>query len=110
MRNSRLVMAGVALLAGAWAGQAAAATCRDPAGFDHFLGDLRREAAAQGIPQNAISAALDGVSYDASIVSRDKGQRVFKQTFEEFSGRMISKFRLSKGASLIRQYGPTLQR
>jgi lytic murein transglycosylase len=88
----------------------AAATCRDPAGFDAWLGEIKQEAAAAGIPEQAIDAGLDGVSYDASVISRDHGQHVFRQSFEEFSGRMVNAYRVTKGASLMRQYAGTLSR
>lgn len=86
-----------------------AATCRDPAGFDAFLAAFRKEAAAQGISQSAIGA-LDDVTYDPSIISRDHGQHVFRQSFEQFSGRMVNSYRLRKGASLLKQYAETFQR
>jgi lytic murein transglycosylase len=89
---------------------AAAATCRDPAGFDAWLSDIKQEAAAAGIPQQAIDAGLDGVTYDPSVISRDHGQHVFRQSFEEFSGRMVNAYRVTKGASLMRKYAPTLAR
>lgn len=88
----------------------AAATCRDPAGFDAWLGEIKQEAAAAGIPEQAIDAGLDGVSYDASVISHDHGQHVFRQSFEEFSGRMANAYRVTKGASLMRQYAGTLSR
>ena len=55
-----------------------AATCRDPAGFDAWLGNIKKEAAAKGISEAAINAGLANVTYDPSIVSRDHGQRVFR--------------------------------
>ncbi|TAL81090.1 MAG: lytic murein transglycosylase [Beijerinckiaceae bacterium] len=97
---------GVMLPASAWA----EAKCRDPAGFDAWLGQIKQEAAAQGIPQSAIAAGLDGVTYDASVVSHDRGQRVFKQSFAQFSGRMINAYRLRKGAQLMRRYADVLGR
>lgn len=87
-----------------------AATCRDPAGFDAWLADIKHEAAAKGISQQTIAIALDGVTYDPSIVSRDHGQHVFHQTFEQFSARMVNSFRLRKGASLIKQYSGVFAR
>jgi lytic murein transglycosylase len=89
---------------------AAAATCRDPAGFDAWLGEIKQEAAAAGIPDQAIETGLDGVTYDPSVISRDHGQHVFRQSFEEFSGRMVNSYRITKGASLMRQYSGTLAR
>jgi lytic murein transglycosylase len=87
-----------------------AAPCHDPAGFDAWLRDIKKEAAAQGISETAISAGLNNVAYDPSIVSRDHGQRVFDQSFEQFSGRMINKDRLRKGALLLKQYADTFDR
>ncbi len=96
-------------LVGLFPGQAlAAARCRDPAGFEAWLGEIRQEAAAAGIPQSAIAAGLDGVTYDASVISHDRGQRVFKQSFAQFSGRMINAYRLRRGASLMQRYAGTL--
>jgi lytic murein transglycosylase len=89
---------------------AAAATCRDPAGFDAWLGEIKQEAAAAGIPDQAIETGLDGVTFDPSVISRDHGQHVFRQSFEEFSGRMVNAYRITKGASLMRQYSGTLAR
>ena len=44
------------------ASQAQALTCRDPAGFEKWLGDVRQEAIAQGIAPQAVDAGLAGVT------------------------------------------------
>jgi transglycosylase-like protein with SLT domain len=80
-----------------WLAPVEAATCRDPAGFEAWLASFKREAAAQGISPSAIKA-LNGVTYDPSIISKDHGQRVFHQSFEQFAGRMVYSSRLHKGA------------
>lgn len=95
---------------GLFGGQALAARCRDPAGFDAWLGGIKQEAAAAGIPQSAIAAGLTGVTYDASVISHDRGQHVFKQSFAQFSGRMINAYRLRRGASLMKRYSDVLSR
>jgi lytic murein transglycosylase len=92
------------------AGQASAATCRDPAGFDKWLGDIRQEAAAQGISQAAIQAGLSGVTFDQSVINKDRGQGVFKQSFEQFAGRMVSAGRLRGGANMLKRHAATLAR
>jgi len=46
-----------------------AATCRDPEGFDAWLADFKRQAAANGISGSAISA-LDGITYDPGSLRR----------------------------------------
>ena len=92
-----------------WIASVEAATCRDPASFDAWLADFKRQAAANGISASAISA-LDGITYDPGIVAKDHGQHVFRQSFEQFSGRMVNSYRLHKGQALIKQYAPTFAR
>lgn len=92
-----------------WLSPVEAATCRDPAGFDAWLASFKREAAASGISPSAIGA-LDDVTYDQGIVERDHGQHVFRQSFEQFSGRMVNSYRLHKGQALMKQYGATFAR
>jgi lytic murein transglycosylase len=92
-----------------WLSPVDAATCRDPAGFEAWLAQFKKEAAANGISPSAISA-LDEVAYDAGIVAKDHGQRVFRQSFEQFAGRMVNSYRLRKGQSLMKQYAGTFAR
>jgi lytic murein transglycosylase len=85
-----------------------AAQCQS-GNFDTWLASFKQEAAAAGISQRAITAALAGVTYDPSVVARDRAQGVFHQSFEEFSGRMVPP-RLTRGANMMRQYAGTLTR
>ena len=50
------------------------------------------------------------MSVDDKVLAADRNQRVFRQSFEEFSSRMISKDRLVKGAKMIQQYAETIKR
>ena len=102
--------AALALLLSSMWGAAEAATCRDPAGFEKWLGDIRREAAGQGISQRAIDTGLSGIVFDQNTFRRDHGQGVFRQSFETFSRRMISPGRVNGGMARLRQYGGLLQR
>src|ERR1700757_3228576 len=77
--------------------------------FDAWLEGLKTEAAAQGVSQRTIQAALAGVTPDPNVIARDHAQGVFRQTFEQFSGRMIPP-RLAKGAKMLAQYGPTFSK
>ena len=77
--------------------------------FDTWLDDFRKEAAAKGISQTAIQAGLSGLTIDKSVLSRDQSQKVFSQSFEEFSGRMVPP-RLTRGANMLKQYGSVLSR
>jgi lytic murein transglycosylase len=92
------------------ASQAAAATCRDPAGFEKWLDDIGQEAVAQGISPEAVKQGLSGVTFDQSIIRKDRGQGVFKQSFEQFAGRMVSPARLRGGATMLKRHAATLSR
>src|SRR5437762_1382576 len=87
---------------------ALAASC-GTGSFDAWLTDFKNEAAAKGISQSAIASGLSGVTLDQAVLSRDRSQRVFTQSFEEFSGRMVPP-RLARGANLMKQYGSVLAR
>jgi lytic murein transglycosylase len=77
--------------------------------FETWLAEFKSEAAAKGISQGAIAGGLSGVTPDPSVLSRDRSQRVFSQSFEEFSGRMIPP-RLGPGSNKLKQYGSALSR
>src|SRR3979411_2433921 len=77
--------------------------------FETWLDDFKNEAPAKGISKSAIAAGLAGVTPDQAVLSRDHSQRVFNQSFEEFSGRMVPP-RLARGANLMKQYGSVLGR
>jgi lytic murein transglycosylase len=77
--------------------------------FQTWLDDFKAEAAAKGISQAAITAGLKDVTLDQSVLARDKSQKVFTQTFEEFSGRMVPP-RMTRGSNMLKQYGSVLSR
>src|ERR1700726_3130994 len=77
--------------------------------FEAWLEGFRREAAAVGISQRGL-AALAGLSYDENVVARDRRQGVFRQTFEQFSARMISADRMRVGARKLKQFAGTFER
>jgi lytic murein transglycosylase len=89
---------------------AQAAPCRTSGSYDAWLAGLEREAMAQGISQRTIAAAAPALTYDQHIVNIDRGQRVFTQTFLEFSGRMAAAYRIQRGQALIKANAPTFAR
>lgn len=107
---SRLALAALALSASIVSAEPAlAATGCGSGNFDAWLADFKTEAAAKGISQQAIAAGLAGVTLDQSVLNRDKSQKVFNQTFEEFSGRMVPP-RMTRGSNMMKQYGSVLSR
>ena len=107
----RLVKAlcSAALLSSVLCAPALAATCNAPGGFDAFIAEFKKDAAAKGVSQKGLSA-LTGLTLDPSVLAADKRQGVFKQTFEEFSGRMISRDRMTKGSRLLQTHAATLRK
>jgi lytic murein transglycosylase len=87
----------------------ARATSCGAGSFSAWLDDFKSEAAAKGVSPSAIASGLGGVTLDQSVLSRDRSQRVFSQSFEEFSGRMVPP-RLGRGANMMKQHGSVLGR
>ena len=105
----RLSLPAVALAMLTLSGTSALAASCGSGSFDAWLSDFKSEAAAKGISQNAITAGLNGVALDQGVLSRDRSQKVFSQSFEEFSGRMVPP-RLLRGSNMLKQYGSVLSR
>jgi lytic murein transglycosylase len=98
-------------LAALWLGAPAAPAGAAPCGgdFGTWLQGVKQEAAAQGISERTIQAALGTVTYDPGIIARDHAQGVFRQSFEQFSGRMVPP-RLARGQQMLQRYAPIFSR
>jgi lytic murein transglycosylase len=113
----RLGLAAFALCGSLLASIVAASAQQPPAGqtapcggdFAAWLEGVKQDAAAQGVSQRTIQSALSGVTYDPAIIARDHAQGVFRQSFEQFSGRMVPP-RLAKAEKLLTQYAPVFSR
>jgi len=109
MRKLGLRAIGLGLILAAIAAQADAASAPCGGDFGAWLGGVKQEAAAQGISQRTIQSALAGITYDPSVIARDHAQGVFRQSFEQFSGRMVPP-RLARARQLLAQYAPIFSR
>ena len=85
------------------------AGCKDPSGFPTWLDAVKQEAITKGISARVVDETLDGITFDPSIIRKDRGQGVFRQSFEQFSGRMIPP-RLAKAKGMVRRYAPVFAR
>lgn len=85
----------------ATAGPALAQQCGGD--FSAWRAGVAQEAQAAGVGQRGL-AALDNARIDERVLSRDRAQGVFTQTFTEFAGRMINSYRLEQGGSLLRRH------
>jgi lytic murein transglycosylase len=106
----RKIIALSVLLTAVGAVAAQAAPCRTSGPYDKWLADFEREAMADGISQRTIAQTAPYLAYDQRIVNIDRGQRVFTQTFLEFSDRMAAAYRIQTGAAKIKTYAPVFAR
>jgi lytic murein transglycosylase len=98
-----------ALSASFWLALAAPALAAPCSGdFGTFIATFKREAAAQKVSPRAL-AALDGVAPDPRVISLDRRQGVFKQSFEQFGPPRVAA-RLAKAQRLMSQHAAVLSR
>ena len=71
---------------------------------------VQARGSGQGVSQRAIAAASHLMVYDQQVVNKDRGQKVFSQTFLEFSDRMVAKHRIDGGIQRIAKNRPLFQR
>jgi lytic murein transglycosylase len=79
------------------------APCRTSGAFPTWLENFKQEALAQGISRSAIAAASPYLTYDQRIVNIDRGQRIFAQSFLEFSSKMVPGSRISQGQAQMKK-------
>lgn len=77
--------------------------------FSAWRKDAVAEAANQGVGAKG-QTALSRARQDSKVLSRDRAQGVFTQTFLKFSGRMVSGYRLKNGAVNMRKYKKVFDR
>src|SRR5258705_2580724 len=85
---------------------AGAATCGGD--FSTFIAAFAREAAAQKVSARGL-AALDGLAPDAQVISLDRRQGVFRQSFEQFAYPRINS-RMAKAQRMMGQHAALLAR
>jgi membrane-bound lytic murein transglycosylase B len=68
------------------AGSARAADCDDSAeGFNEWLNSFKQVAMSNGVSREVVDAALNGVTYDASVKAHDHGVAMFGHNFAGFA-------------------------
>lgn len=76
--------------------------CVNSGAFEPWLAGFRKDALANGIKPATVSAVLDGMTADMSIIKSDRGQGFFQQTFLEFQAKLATPNRVTNGAAKIR--------
>lgn len=76
-------------------------TCQNTGSFEPWLAAFKKEARAEGISVRAISSALDGITLDPGVISRDRKQGFFAQGFLSFQKRLATNGRVVAGRKKI---------
>jgi len=79
-------------------------------GFDDWLQGLKRDAAAQGVSQPTLTAALNGLRPMPDVLDKDRNQPEFTMTFAQYLPKVVSEKRVADGRKLLQQYEPLLKR
>jgi len=108
--SKRTLLLSLILVFGFAASDALAARCGNTsAGFSSWLADFKRQAASAGISQTVIASALNGVTYDTSVIHLDRNQRHFNLSFQSFYGSRAAplegaaRSRYRQNASLLKR-------
>ncbi len=98
------------LALGLMSSPALAAKCGNGAGgFNSWLTQFKKEAAAKGIKKSVLNRAFKGVTYDRRVIRLDRSQRSFKLSFAQFYKRRAAglvgraKRKLKQNAGLLRR-------
>lgn len=77
-------------------------------GFDSWLAAFRQEAAAQGISEATLDAALTGITPVERVVELDQRQPEFLQTFADYLARRVTPGRVARGQALMAEHATLL--
>ena len=88
---------------------AAGARAQDAA-FNAWLDGVRRDAAAAGVSQTTIEAALTGLTPIERVLELDGRQAEFTRTFWSYLDRAVTRDRVERGRALVAKHAELLRR
>jgi lytic murein transglycosylase len=77
--------------------------CKNTAAFEPWLSAFKQEASAKGITAATLQLAAPTMTFDPGIVSRDRHQNFFAQSFLDFSGKLATNGRVSSSQNQIKK-------
>lgn len=108
-RAMRLLALVAGMACASAAGPAGAAPCGGD--FARWLDTFAREAAARGISERTIAAALAGVGPDRQVLALDRSQaKTFRKSFEQFAATRVTAGSVRMGASRLKSHAALLGR
>lgn len=78
--------------------------------FAQFIAGVKTEALARGVSEEVADRALRRAAIDNKVLSRDRAQGVFRQTFLEFSKRSVSANRMQVGTQKMKKHAASFAR
>jgi membrane-bound lytic murein transglycosylase B len=78
--------------------------------FPQWISAFRQEAAAAGISQSTINAALSDVKYLPRVIELDRKQPEGTMTFAQYRKKIVSDIRISQGREMITKHKDLLNR
>src|SRR6185312_11536817 len=88
---------------------ASAIASANPQDFSGWLDGVRAEARANGISQNTIDIALNGIEPLPRVIELDRNQPESTLRFEDYMSRLVSEERVSTGRALLAENSALLQ-
>lgn len=117
MRFIWCALIGLSVAVGLWSGSvvtasdAVAARCGNTgSGFNAWLTAFKSRARSRGISQRTINRALDGVTYDRRVIRRDRSQRSFRLSFDQFYKRRVGPYLMRRARTRLRRHAGLLNR
>jgi lytic murein transglycosylase len=110
LRVLKTILFSITVVAAIGGASAQAADCGDSAaGFNDWLTSFKQVAVRNGISQQVVDSALNGVAFDPSVAAHDRGQN-FGSNFAAFSARHVTPARVKKGKTMMLAYAEPLER
>lgn len=78
--------------------------CQNTVPFNRWVADFKKEALAEGIHAETIQSMIGGLTPDMSVISRDRKQSFFSQTFAQFYFKLATKNREDTGRVYLKRY------
>jgi lytic murein transglycosylase len=90
---------------------AAAQAAKCGGDFQGFLGQMARDAQAQGVSREVIADAFAGLTVDQKVLAFDRRQRgTFRKSFEEYAATRVNASRVKRGKQMLQRHAALLNR
>src|SRR5580693_9395397 len=97
LRALKTVLFSIAAAAALGMASARAADCGESAdGFNEWLASFKKVAVQNGVSEQVVDSALNGVTFDSSVAAHDRGQN-FGTNSAAFAARHITPPRVKRG-------------